>query len=113
MVPKNFRRQEQKRTAHPVTLGCILTAQEELSVCTALSINLATAKQVTCYMALYTYDDSILFMNYKQYNGNFLFPLLDCKECAVSTEPVYGYHLRWWRSIPHPLRASCFSMSGE
>ena len=42
-----------------------------------------------------------------------LFPLSDCKECAVSTEPVYGYHMKWWRSMPEGLHASCFSMSGE
>lgn len=35
----------------------------------------------------------------------------DCKECAVSTEPVYGYHFQWWHSIPDGLEASCFSMS--
>ncbi|CAH3117900.1 unnamed protein product [Porites lobata] len=36
---------------------------------------------------------------------------VDCKECAVSTEAVYGYHMRWWHTIPEPLKASCFSMS--
>ncbi|XP_078343658.1 endosome/lysosome-associated apoptosis and autophagy regulator family member 2-like isoform X2 [Oculina patagonica] len=35
----------------------------------------------------------------------------ECKKCAVSTEAVSGYHLRWWRNIPEPMSASCFSMS--
>ncbi|XP_068712559.1 endosome/lysosome-associated apoptosis and autophagy regulator family member 2-like isoform X1 [Montipora foliosa] len=35
----------------------------------------------------------------------------DCKKCAVSTEPVYGYHFKWWREIPDAIYASCFSMS--
>ena len=39
--------------------------------------------------------------------------IIDCKECAVSTEAVYGYHMRWWHTIPEPLKASCFSMSGK
>lgn len=36
---------------------------------------------------------------------------VDCKECPVSTEPVYGYHFKWWREIPAELHPSCFSMS--
>ncbi|KAK3733694.1 hypothetical protein QZH41_008482, partial [Actinostola sp. cb2023] len=35
----------------------------------------------------------------------------ECKACPVSTSPVYGYDIKWWRNIPPNMRASCFSIS--
>lgn len=35
----------------------------------------------------------------------------ECKSCPVSTEAIYGYDLKWWRSIPPNLTPSCFSLS--
>ncbi|EDO48834.1 predicted protein [Nematostella vectensis] len=34
-----------------------------------------------------------------------------CKQCPVSTSPVYGYDFRWWRNLPPNMKASCFSLS--
>ncbi|XP_028517475.1 UPF0577 protein KIAA1324-like [Exaiptasia diaphana] len=35
----------------------------------------------------------------------------ECKPCPVSTSPMYGYDIKWWRSIPPNMKASCFSIS--
>lgn len=38
---------------------------------------------------------------------------IECKECAATTAPDYGYELENWNDLPDIIKTTCVSFSGN